>query len=228
METQWTQVVGSFQCNCRLLVCPHTGEAVLVDPGDEAEKILGLLSRVEKETGQTLKVKYLLHTHAHLDHVGATRKVKESLKESGKGEPPSILLHRRDHELYQNLVQQGQLFGIQYEAPLPVDQFLEDEENLRVGDLNFSVIHTPGHSPGSVCFRLHEDSGLGTRETLFSGDTLFRGSVGRTDLWGGNGDQLFKNIRQRIFTLDDDTTVCPGHGPDTQVGIEKRSNPFFQ
>src|SRR5262249_4007152 len=129
--------------------------------------------------------------------------------------------------LYLALRQQGSLFGFSYDDPLPVDHYLEDGEMFSVGEFKFSVIHTPGHSPGSVCLRMHEDSANGIPETLYSGDTLFQGSVGRTDLWGGDQDQMFRNIRQRILTLDDDIRVCPGHGPETRIGVEKRGNPFL-
>ncbi len=213
--------VGPLQCNCRLLACPRTGEALLVDPGDEAERIVREIQSLKTPEGKPLKLKYLLHTHAHFDHIGGTRKVRETL---GEG---SIALHADDAEIYRMLPMQGRLFGFQFEEPLPIDHFLEDEEELQVGDLRISVLHTPGHSPGGVCFRLHEDSSIGASETLFSGDTLFQGSVGRTDLWGGDQEQMFRSIRSRIFTLDDDIPVCPGHGPDTQVGIEKRENPFL-
>lgn len=218
-----TLVVGPFQCNCRLLACPRTGEAILVDPGDEPEKIL----RVLKET--SIRVKYLFHTHGHLDHIGATRAVCETLVASSpRVSRPQIALHRGDEELYQKLAFQRALFGFPHDQdPLPIDHSLVDEEEIRVGDLRLTVIHTPGHSPGSVCLRLHEDSALGIQETLFSGDTLFQGSVGRTDLWGGDSDQMFRSIRQRILVLDDETRVCPGHGPDTRIGIEKRENPFL-
>jgi hydroxyacylglutathione hydrolase len=220
IEKNWA--VGPFQCNCRLIACDRTGEAALVDPGDEAERILKNLERVKTSSGAPIRVKYLLHTHGHLDHVGATRSVRE-----GREEAPVILLHRGDEPLYQNLVQQGKMFGLKYAEPLPVEGFLEHEQQLEIGSLRLSVIHTPGHSPGSVCLRLHEDSSVGSRETLFSGDTLFQGSVGRTDLWGGDQDLMFKNIRTRILTLDGDTRVCPGHGPDSTVGIEKHQNPFL-
>lgn len=221
-----TWVVGPFQCNCRLILCQQTGEAALVDPGDEAAKILKKLEGVKTTAGAPVQVKYLLHTHGHLDHVGAARGVKQG-RAPLQGESPRILLHRADEPLYQNLVQQGQLFGMRYDEPLPVDGYLEDGQNLQVGGIKLSVIHTPGHSPGSVCLRLHEDSSAGTSETLFSGDTLFQGSVGRTDLWGADQEQMFSSIKGRILTLDDDTMVCPGHGPDTRVGLEKRSNPFL-
>jgi hydroxyacylglutathione hydrolase len=218
-----TLVVGPFQCNCRLLACPRTGEAALVDPGDEAEKILKALQGSKTPAGLPLRVRYLLHTHGHLDHIGGTRTVKSSLVEK-----PQIALHRGDERLYRSLQMQGQLFGLNYEDPLPIDHFLEDGEELKVGDLKLSVIHTPGHSPGSVGLRLHEDSALGVPETVFSGDTLFAGSVGRTDLWGADGDQMFRSIRERLLTLDGDTRVCPGHGPESRIGIEKRENPFLR
>jgi glyoxylase-like metal-dependent hydrolase (beta-lactamase superfamily II) len=216
-----TIVVGPFQCNCRLLACPRTGHAVLVDPGDEPQKILKEIQSLKTPGGVPLQVKYLLHTHGHLDHIGGTRFVRESLSTG------VIAIHREDEPLYQNLIMQGQLFGIQYQPPLPIEHFLEDGEELQVGDLRFSVIHTPGHSPGSVSLRLHEDSTSRSKETVFTGDTLFQGSVGRTDLWGADQEQMFKSIRQRLLTLDDDTHVCPGHGPDTSIGIEKRKNPFL-
>lgn len=214
-------VVGPFQCNCRLLVCEQTGEAALVDPGDEAERILKRVRGTKLKSGAPVQVKWLLHTHGHLDHVGAARAVKQAIPES------RIALHSGDEPLYLALKKQGQMFGIQYDDPPPIDHRLEHGEEIIVGKLKFSVIHTPGHSPGSVCLRMHEDSASGVKETLFSGDTLFYRSVGRTDLWGADGDLMFKNINDRILTLDGDTRVCPGHGPDTRVGDEKRENPFL-
>lgn len=219
-------VVGPFQCNCRLLACPRTGQAVVVDPGDDPEQILTALAGAKVPSGAPIQVRYLLHTHGHLDHVGAARPVKASLGRQPEL-APRIALHKGDEPLYLALKTQGALFGIEYEDPLPVDHYLEDGEELKIGDLRLSVLHTPGHSPGSVCLRLHEDKGQGIPETLFSGDTLFQGSVGRTDLWGANGDQMFRSIRGRILTLDDDTRVCPGHGPETRIGVEKRGNPFL-
>jgi len=232
---QKTMVVGPFQCNCRLFVCPHSGEALLVDPGDESEKILKHLQGTSLVGGQKITVKYLLHTHGHLDHIGATRQVKQAFAgsqisaspQTSANQAPQIALHRGDEMLYQALKMQGGLFGFNYEDPLPIDHYLEDGEILHVGSLKFSILHTPGHSPGSVCIRLHEDQALGAQELLLSGDTLFQGSVGRTDLWGANQDQMFQSIHRRILTLDDDTRVCPGHGPDTFIGIEKRENPFL-
>ncbi len=217
-------VVGTFQCNCRILVCPVTGEALIVDPGDEPLQILKALEGIKTSAGLSVRVKYLFHTHGHLDHIGGTRTVRESLSEAR----PQIVLHRSDEPLYSSLKMQGQLFGKQYEEPLSVDHYIQDEEEMQVGQLKLSVLHTPGHSPGSVCLRLHQDTALGVPEVLFTGDTLFQGSVGRTDLWGGDQDQMFQSIHQRLLVLDGDTQVCPGHGADTQMGIEKLQNPFLQ
>ena len=217
-------VVGPFQCNCRLLACPRTGEAALIDAGDEAQVILDGLKGLTTPTGAPLKVKYLLHTHGHLDHIGATRAVYEALSDTH----PKIALHKGDQPLYANLKMQGQLFGFTYDDPLPVQHYLEDEELINIGDLKFSVLHTPGHSPGSVCFRLHSDSQTQIPEIVYSGDTLFQGSVGRTDLWGGDQDLMFKSIRQRLLTLDGDTRVCPGHGADSTIKEEKMENPFLR
>jgi glyoxylase-like metal-dependent hydrolase (beta-lactamase superfamily II) len=226
-----TVVVGPFQCNCRILACPETGHAAIVDPGDEPARILRALVEAQTAFGRPFHVKYLLHTHAHLDHIGGTRALKEALVKAGAVEDPravaSIALHRADEDLYRNLKMQGSLFGLEYEEPLPIEHFLEDEEELRLGMLRLSVIHTPGHSPGGVCFRLREDSALGASESVYSGDTLFQGSIGRTDLWGGDTDQLLSSIRRRLLTLDEDTRVCPGHGPESLIGVEKRENPFL-
>jgi glyoxylase-like metal-dependent hydrolase (beta-lactamase superfamily II) len=216
------KVVGPFQCNCHLIACPKTGDAALVDPGDDASRLLEWVKTARLPDGRPVQLKWLLHTHGHLDHVGATRPMKEAHADA------VIALHAGDEPLYRALPMQGQLFGMKYPDPLPVEKFLEHEEEVRVGELKFSVVHTPGHSPGSVCLRMHEDSSLGTSETLFSGDTLFQSSVGRTDLWGADSNQMFSSIRNRILTLDGDTRVCPGHGPDTRVGIEKKSNPFLK
>jgi glyoxylase-like metal-dependent hydrolase (beta-lactamase superfamily II) len=222
-----TMVVGAFQCNCRLIACPRTGEGILVDPGDEPQKILSHLKDVRIANGAPVQIKYLLHTHGHLDHIGGTRGVKEGLVADLQNGVPQIALHRGDELLYTSLKMQGSLFGFQYNDPLPIEHYLEDGEEIRLGDLQLSVIHTPGHSPGSICLRIHENSSARAKETLLTGDTLFQGSVGRTDLWGADQDLMFKSIRQRILTLDDDTRVCPGHGNNSSIGIEKRSNPFL-
>jgi hydroxyacylglutathione hydrolase len=251
IQKNW--VVGPFQCNCRLIVCPSSGEAALIDAGDEAKKILSNLATVQLSNGKPIRVKYLLHTHGHLDHIGATREVKETLASAAGLTPsstsspssgsssisasssaaplvkaPVIALHRGDEPIYRALQMQGEMFGLRYDEPLPIDHYLEHEEQLQVGQLKLNVIHNPGHSPGSVSFRLHEDSAIGVAETVLTGDTLFQGSVGRTDLWGANGDDMFRFIRERLLVLDGDTRVCPGHGPDSTIGIERKENPFLK
>lgn len=218
-------VVGPFQCNCRIFVCPETYEAMIVDPGEEGPRILKALTEIEAKLGHDIKVKYLFQTHGHLDHVSASKSVKEGL--AARGQAPQIALHAGDEPLYQMLKEQGKRFRLNYEDPLPLDLKLEHEMPLDVGRLKFGVIHTPGHSPGSVCLRMSQDNDLGTAETLLTGDTLFQGSVGRTDLWGASQDQMFEMIRNRILTLGDDIRVSPGHGPDSKIGIERRTNPFL-
>lgn len=201
--------VGPLQCNCSIIACPSTGEAIVVDPGGDADKILALLKK------HNLKAKYLLHTHAHFDHVLGSRAMKEATG-------AQICLHKGDQWLYDNLAQQGKLFGFSITDPLPVDKYLDDEEEISVGTLKTRTIHTPGHTPGSMCFSIEEGSPL-----LFSGDTLFQRSIGRTDLWGGSYDQIIESISTRLFKLDDSTKVIPGHGPSTDIWSEKRENPFL-
>lgn len=205
-----TLVVGPLQCNCAILACEKTREAVVIDPGDEAPKIIAALKK------ENVTVKYLLHTHAHFDHIGATREIKEQLD-------TSICLHRGDEKIYQMLPMQGQMFGMTFAEPKPVDKFIEDGEILKFGDHKIEVIHTPGHSPGGVCFKISEKDQL-----LFSGDSLFQGSVGRTDLWGGDTDTLIGSIKSRLLTLDGDTQVFPGHGAETVISTEKRNNPYLR
>jgi hydroxyacylglutathione hydrolase len=230
---QKTIPVGAFQCNCQILVCPLTQEAVLVDPGDEPEKITRALEIIEAQLQKPIRVKALFHTHAHFDHIGATRKVKEyfqnRVQQSGANDHtvPQIFLHRADEELYLKLKMQGEMFGFAQHDPLPVDQYFEHEQKLKVGTLKFTIIHTPGHSPGGVCMNLHQDTAHGVPETVFTGDTLFQGNIGRADLWGGDEYTLVKSIRDRLMTLDGDIIAWPGHGPSTTIGEEQHSNPFI-
>ena len=205
-----TAVVGPLQCNCALLACPKTLEAVLIDPGDEPQKLIELVE------SRGVKVKYLLHTHAHFDHIGATGALKSAL-----GAMPC--LHSADDNLYRNLPLQGKLFGMEFQSAPPIEKYFEHEEELIFGEQRLKVIHTPGHSPGGVCFQL-----VGGDERVFSGDTLFRQSIGRSDLWGGDGRLLIQSIRDRLLTLQEDTQVFPGHGPHTTIGLEKHSNPFLR
>lgn len=224
---QKTLSVGPLQCNCQILVCAETFEAVIIDPGDEAQKILKSIENLENQLGgQKISVKALLHTHAHFDHMGATRDVATEFKKNGIA-APAIMLHSGDQMIYNMLEKQGEMFGFSFEKPLPVDQYLQDEEELKFGTLKLKVLHTPGHSPGGVCFHLKSDSAKQIPEVVFTGDTLFKRSIGRPDLWGGDEKTLLQSIKQRLFTLDDDTCAWPGHGFSTIIGEEKRENPYF-
>lgn len=200
--------VGPLQCNCSILADEEAGEAIVVDPGDEAERILKLLAETR------LRVVALLHTHAHLDHVTGTRAVALAT-----GAP--IRLHAADRPLYDALPEQAAFFGFSVETPKTPDAPLSHDETIQFGKFQIRAIHTPGHTPGSTCFLLGGDSPL-----LLSGDTLFRRSIGRTDLWGGDTDAILSSIRERLFALPGDTPVICGHGPGTTIDEERRLNPF--
>jgi glyoxylase-like metal-dependent hydrolase (beta-lactamase superfamily II) len=197
----------------------------VIDPGHEAQHILKTLQKVsvlvEQKSSKKMQLKALLHTHAHLDHIGATREVSDVYPTA------LIALQKADLELYRRLKSQGEMFGIRYLDPVEPTWFLEDEEEFRVGEVQWKVIHHPGHSPGSVTFLCHQNTELGSREVAFTGDTLFQGSVGRTDLWGADERAMFAGIKKRLLTLDEDTVVAPGHGPESTIGIEKRTNPYL-
>ncbi|GIW21968.1 MAG: MBL fold hydrolase [Candidatus Sericytochromatia bacterium] len=206
-----TIVVGAFQCNCTIIADNDTKEAIIIDPGDEANKILEIVKYYN------LNVKYLMHTHAHLDHIMATREIKE--KTNAK-----IVLHKDDNEIYNNLKFQAQMFGFNAEVPLPVDIFVKENDEIKIGNKIISkIIHTPGHSPGSICFYFDKEN----NPVIFSGDTLFSRSIGRTDLWGGSYSTIINSIKNKIFNLREDTIVYPGHGPKTTIWSEKKYNPFF-
>jgi len=203
-----TLPVGPLQCNCSILVDPESKEAVVIDPGDEGDRIVRAL-----EAAGARPVA-LLHTHAHFDHVTGTREVSRAT-----GAP--IRLHASDRPLYDALREQAALFGLHAEVPNPPGDPLADGERIRFGPFALRAIHTPGHTPGSTCFQLEGDSPV-----LFSGDTLFRRSIGRTDLWGGDTETIVASIREKLFALPADLPVVCGHGPGTTIGEEKRSNPF--
>jgi hydroxyacylglutathione hydrolase len=203
--------VGIYQCNCSIIACKKTGEAIIVDPGAEAERII---KYVEK---RQLKVRYILHTHAHLDHFGATYEVKKCCR--GK-----TVMHKQDMFLYDIADMQSQMLRIPGCKTDKIDHFINDEEHYEFGRGKIQAIVTPGHTPGSTCFRLN----TGKQQLIFSGDTLFKRSVGRTDLPGGNARTLKKSIKERLFTLDGDSKVIPGHGAFTRIGEEKRQNPFVR
>ena len=203
-------VVSPFQSNCWILGCDETREGVVIDPGDEAERILKSVQAHE------LSIKHLIHTHGHLDHVGATATVQ---RETGS----LMLIHEADQVMLDNLVVQATMFGAEEPESPSVSRYLREGDNISFGLYTLSVIETPGHSPGGVCLKLETD-GPG----LFAGDTIFRGSIGRTDLWGASYKQLIGSIRDKLWSLPDDTIIYPGHGPRTALGEEKQNNPFLQ
>ncbi len=198
--------VGPLQCNCHILADEASKEAVIVDPGDDADEIL---RRVKGYT-----VRALLHTHCHFDHMTGTRKVAEATG-------AEILIHKADKAYYDSLAGQYRMFGMPraIDDPLPVKRFLKDGDRIDFGKHALTVIHTPGHTQGSCCFH--------TEGFVLSGDTLFRRSIGRTDLPGGNPEEELESIRKRLFTLDPETVVFPGHGPETRIADERAENPFL-
>lgn len=201
-------------CNCSIVSCKETKEAVVIDPGGSLNEI------IEELKHQSLILKYILHTHAHFDHCMVTAQLNAQYPES------QLCLHKNDLFLYQNLKMQCQLFGVPYieESTKKIDKFLNENEIIQFGkNISIRVLFSPGHSPGSVCFYLKDSE----NDVVFVGDTLFAGSIGRTDLWGGNYEELIQSIQTKIFTLNDQTRVIPGHGPETNVTDEKRYNPFF-
>ncbi len=199
-----TRAVPPFLKNGFVVGCERTREGILIDPGDEADEL------VAAARAHTLRVTHILLTHAHVDHVTGVGSAKEAFQ-------APVYLHRDDLPLYERTVQQAQMFGFEVDPPPPVDAFY-DREPLRFGDYEVRVHHTPGHCPGGVCLQIGDH--------LFVGDTLFAGSIGRTDLPGGSYDVLMRSITEVLFPLGDDAIVHPGHGPDTTIGRERTSNPF--
>lgn len=201
--------VGPVQCNCVILGCPETREAMVIDPGGDAELIL------EHLDAHQLQLKCILLTHAHFDHVTAVSKLK-----AARG--AEIMVHVDEKPLYDTVTVQGLFFGIAA-APLPrPDRKLADGDRIKWGNLEGQVRHTPGHSPGSICFYVPQE------ELLVTGDTLFAQSIGRTDLWGGSLPTLMRSLKEQVLSLPDETRVIPGHGPSTTIGTERRSNLFLQ
>lgn len=203
-------VVGPLQCNCHILACARTHRGVIVDPGEDAPTVLAAV----RSLGITVTA--ILHTHAHFDHIGGTPPVAEATG-------AAVLIHEADRELYENVAMQGRLFGVPVpEHPAAISRFIADGDRIEFGDHALTILHTPGHTPGSCCFRLDDRERL-----LFSGDTLFRRGIGRTDLWGGDYDTEITSIRTKLMPLDEATRVFPGHGPETHIGAEKKGNSFL-
>ncbi|MGH9786554.1 MAG: MBL fold metallo-hydrolase [Terriglobia bacterium] len=223
--------VGILQCNCSVLGDEASRTAIVVDPGDNIEQILNILEQ------HHLRVAYIVITHAHVDHIGGAKKLKDLT-----GAP--VYLNERDLEIYGMISEQARWIGIPPPEKTSIDVLLRDGDVIECGAIQATVLHTPGHTQGSVCLSIR-DSLLGTREsapgprgpnpesripihTLLAGDTLFRDSIGRTDLPGGNYPQIIRSIHEKLLPLDDATIVVPGHGPLTTIGRERERNPFLQ
>jgi hydroxyacylglutathione hydrolase len=208
----FTAAAPPFMKNGFVVSCGETPEAVIIDPGDEVAELLAVVTR------EGLDVTMILLTHAHVDHVTGVGRAK-----AATGAP--IWLHHDDLFLYEGAVDQGRLFGVAVEPPPPVDRFYAPGQRLTFGTCVIDVLPTPGHCPGGVCLAI--GPAASTRRDLFVGDTLFAGSIGRTDLPGGDFDTLMRSIRDVLMRFPDDTMVHPGHGPATTAGRERRTNPFL-
>jgi len=201
--------VGMLACNCSILGDESTGEAVVIDPGDDIDKVQQILAR------HHLRVKYIVATHAHIDHVGGIEKLKLAT-----GAP--VLMHKSDLPLYQGMAEQAEWLGVPAPGVTDVDQFLKEGDLLHWGAQSLEVLHTPGHSPGSISLHVP-----GENHRILSGDTLFQGSIGRTDLWGGSMDDILRSIQTRLLIFPDETPVFPGHGLPTTLGAERERNPYL-
>ncbi len=197
--------VGPLQVNCFIVACSKTRDAMVIDPGDEGKKILDLLGK------EQLNLKLVVNTHGHFDHIGANRLLVETTG-------AELLIHENDVPLMAQATKHAALYGLTTTPSPEPTRTLVGGESFTVGELDVTVIHTPGHSPGGICLLVGNH--------LFSGDSLFAGSVGRTDLPGGDHDTLIDGVKQRLMVLPEDTVVHPGHGPDTTIGREQRCNPF--
>ena len=197
--------VGPFATNCYIVGSESNKEGMIIDPADEARLILSSVKKLG------LDIKSIVLTHGHIDHIGALKEVKEATD-------AEVAIHGDDVNLLQDRWL-GMLFGVSYPPPPSPDRLLKDGDSLDVGDLHFSVLHTPGHSPGGICLLGHG--------VVFSGDALFNYGIGRADLPGGNYNQLMDSIRTRLMVLPDDTIIYPGHGPDSTIGAERQGNPFL-
>lgn len=202
-----------FYKNGFLVGCEATREAVVIDPGDEVEQV------IEKAHAERLAVRHILLTHAHLDHITGVHRAREAFG-------ADVYLHEHYRPLYEAVEQQGSFFGLELSAQPPVDRFYGPGDVIRFGRYEVRVHHTPGHSPGGVSLQIGKEREAGA--DLFVGDTLFAGSIGRTDLPGGDFTTLIRSIRTVLFAFGDDVRVFPGHGEPTTIGRERRTNPFLQ
>jgi hydroxyacylglutathione hydrolase len=201
--------VGPLQCNCSIVGDEVSREAMVIDPGDDIADILGLIQK------HNLTVKQIVITHAHIDHVGGAMKLREAT-----GAP--ILLNQNDHGLLKMLDVQAAWIGVETPGKVEVDQSIGDQNTVQAGSLLANVMHTPGHTEGSICLYFP------AQKKLIAGDTLFAGSIGRTDLPGGSFDKIMRSLQEKVMALPDETVVVPGHGQLTTIGNEREMNPFLK
>jgi hydroxyacylglutathione hydrolase len=230
--------VGMLACNCSILGDAETHEAIVIDPGDEVERIQEILGR------HHLRVRLIVSTHTHIDHVGGLARLHEA-----SGAP--VMFHHDDLQMYQHLEAQAKWLGVRPPPVTEVTNFVKEGDALECGAWKLQVMHTPGHSQGSIslyapgeadALTAHASSarkppgtsapgaerGGEVAPVLFAGDTLFAGSIGRTDLWGGSLDEIMQSLKGKLLALPDDTVVIPGHGPTTTIGEERETNPFLR
>jgi glyoxylase-like metal-dependent hydrolase (beta-lactamase superfamily II) len=199
-------VVGPLEVNCYLVADNETKEGIVVDPGDNVEEIYKF---IEKEG---IKVKYIINTHCHFDHSGGNKKLKELTG-------AQLLIHEKEKPILDRMDTSASLWGFYVDKSPEPDGYLKDGDVIKLGNINIEVIHTPGHSPGGICLK------IGNK--VITGDTLFAGGIGRTDFPGGDYDILIKSIKEKLFTMPEDTEIYPGHGPSSTIKNEKYFNPFF-
>jgi hydroxyacylglutathione hydrolase len=218
--------VGMLQCNCHIVGDPQTREAIVVDPGDDAARILEVIER------HHLKVTAIVVTHTHIDHVIGLRRVQEATA-------APVYMHADDLDLYRMLDVQASWLGWKTPDEVQIDQMVREGDVIRWGQYEAQILHTPGHTPGSICLYMPSDipaapadagvakSAISGTGQLFAGDTLFAGSIGRTDLWGGSFAEIIHSLKGKLLDLPDATIVYPGHGEATTIGKERATNPFL-
>jgi hydroxyacylglutathione hydrolase len=201
--------VGPLQCNCSIIGDEVSREAMVIDPGDDTADVLGIIEK------HKLNVKQIVITHAHIDHVGGAMKLR-----AATGAP--ILLNQNDYTLLKMLDVQAEWIGIQSPGKVDIDHGLNEQDTVKAGSLIANVMHTPGHTEGSICLYFPAE------KKLIAGDTLFAGSIGRTDLPGGSFEKIMRSLHDKLLSLPDETAVVPGHGPLTSIGTEREANPFLK
>jgi hydroxyacylglutathione hydrolase len=201
--------VGPLQCNCSVIGDEVSRDAMVIDPGDEIEDVLAIIRK------HNLTVKQIVVTHAHIDHVGGASKLRKLT-----GAP--VLLNQNDFDLLKMIDVQASWIGMPSPGKIDIDQSITQADQVKVGALTADVIHTPGHTEGSICLYFPAE------QKLIAGDTLFAGSIGRTDLPGGSFEKIISSLHEKVLLLPDDTIVVPGHGPQTTIGVERDSNPFLR